>query len=101
MSKINFALLVGAVCFTSLLQADMEESKELFNEAKCMECHNNEDFQSRKEKVDTFAQLHKSVQACSSSNSTGWFEEDEDGVTRFLNKKFYHFKAPAPTQEDE
>lgn len=100
MSKFNAMLLLSVMAFSSVLQADMKEAKALFDEAKCMECHNNEDFKNRKDKVSNFHKLTKSVNDCSSSTDTGWFEEENDDVARYLNNKFYHFKAPKPKEED-
>ncbi len=99
MLKLNRALLLSAVIVSSLLQADMKEAEALFDEAKCMECHNNSDFKKKKDKVDSYKKLSKSVNACSSNTDTGWFEEENEDVASFLNHKFYHFKQPATKKE--
>ena len=100
MSKFNTVLLLSVMAFSGVLQADMKEAQALFDDAKCMECHNTEDFKNRKDKVSNFHKLTKSVNACSSSTDTGWFEEENDDVARYLNNKFYHFKAPPRNAED-
>ncbi len=75
------------------------EAKELFTEAKCMRCHNTDDFQAKEEKVNNFIKLNKSVQTCASNNHAGWFEEDVHSVSRYLNHKHYKFVQP-PAMED-
>ena len=100
MSKFNQILLFSAIVLSSLLQADMKEAEALFDEAKCMECHNNEDFKNRADKVNSFKKLEKSVNACSSNTDTGWFEEENEDVAAFLNHKFYHYKQPLVAKED-
>ena len=93
-SKIALTL-ISTMLFLSTLNADTSHAKELFNEAKCMESHNNEDFKAREDKVNSFKKLQRSVNQCSFNNETGWFEDEELDVTKYLNKKFYHFKEPS------
>jgi hypothetical protein len=100
MSKFNLTLFLSTILLSSLLQADMKEAEGLFNEAKCMECHNNEDFKNRPDKVSDYHKLQNSVNACSSSTDTGWFEEENEDVAAFLNHKFYHYKQPPAKEED-
>ena len=88
-SKIS--LLIAGLMVTTAAFADAEEGKEMFAEAKCMECHNTEDF-SESKKVHDFKQLEKRVRACQLSNSISWFDEDVTSVADYLNQDFYKFK---------
>jgi len=99
-TRLNSTLLVGTLLIGSLLQADMEEAKEMFNEANCMECHTPSHFKHREKKVNSYKKLSSSVNACATNSSAGWFDEDTESVTRYLNEKHYHYKAP-PKEEEE
>lgn len=86
-------LLIGVSLATSLLQADAMEGHELFDEAKCMACHNNEDFNPKTGKAKNYNLLVGKIDACQIENSAEWFDEDVQSVAEFMNEKFYHFKT--------
>ncbi len=88
MSKLG-VLLIG-ILLSSFVYAD--EAKELFDEAKCMECHNNSDFGGDTSKSKSYKEVHDVVIACQMNNDAGWFDEDSELVTDYLNNKFYKFK---------
>ncbi|MGB5965821.1 MAG: hypothetical protein WBG65_09875, partial [Sulfurimonadaceae bacterium] len=69
-----------------------QQGKEMFDEAKCMECHNSGDFANSK-KVHNFKQLEQRVQACQLNTDAGWFDKDVTDVANYLNKDFYKFKS--------
>ena len=85
-------LLISILFSNVLLFAEHEEAKELFDEAACMDCHNNEDFANRKDKINNFPKLHKAVDACRFGNEAGWFDDESMDVSKYLNAKYYHFK---------
>ncbi len=87
----NISLLIAGLMVTTSAFGDAEEGKEMFVEAKCMECHNNEDF-SESKNVHNFEQIEKRVRACQLSNSIQWFDEDVISVSEYLNEDFYKFK---------
>lgn len=78
----------------------MHEAKSLIDEAACMKCHVSEHFQHREKKVNNYKKLSDSVKRCATNNDAGWFDEDSDVVTEYLNKKHYHYKVP-PKEEEE
>ncbi|MFT7004422.1 MAG: hypothetical protein ACJAWW_001780 [Sulfurimonas sp.] len=83
--------LISTIMLSSCVYADMTEAKELFDEAKCMECHNNIDFKVKKDKVNSFKKLHNAVKQCSFNTSTGWFDDETLDVVQYLNKEYYKF----------
>ena len=85
-------ILITSVIFLTALNADNSEGGILFNEAKCMQCHEYSSFSYKKEKINSFKRLHKQVKMCESGNNIGWFEEEVLEVTKYLNREFYHFK---------
>lgn len=85
------SLLIAGLMVTTSAFAGAEEGKEMFDEAKCMECHNTVDF-SESKKVHNFKQLEKRVRACQLNTGIGWFDEDVTDVADYLNKDFYKFK---------
>ena len=94
---ITKLLLIGLILSSSTLFADEEEAKELFNDATCMECHNDEDFNAQNRKSKNFKELHNAVNGCRFANDADWFDDESMDVTRYLNSKHYKFKAPPKT----
>jgi|GEM_PF-2716095 len=98
MFKFNQIIFIGSLVSVSILSAREHEAKELIAEAKCMECHNKQDFKHRPDKVNSLKKLRKSVNACVYSTKTSWFDDETRDVTLFLNQQYYHYKVPP--QED-
>ena len=91
MKSIAKTALLLTVLISTTAFADAAEGKELLAEAKCMECHNAEDFKNSK-KVKNFHQLEARVDACQRNTDAGWFDEDTTSVAEFLDKKYYKLK---------
>ena len=89
---LKTTILITSVIFSTTLLANNSEGEILFNEAKCMKCHEYSSFSYKKEKINSFKRLHKQVKMCESGNNIGWFEEEILKVTEYLNGEFYHFK---------
>ncbi|MDQ7043782.1 MAG: hypothetical protein Q9M40_08795 [Sulfurimonas sp.] len=85
-------VIISCLFSTLALYAQYEEAKELFDDAACMECHNNEDFVVKKNKVSDFKKLCRVVDACRFNNEVEWFDDESLDVSRYLNHKFYKFK---------
>lgn len=83
-------LIAGLLAATAAF-GGVEEGKTMFNEAKCIECHNTSDFENSK-KVHSFKELEQRVQACQLNTDAGWFDEDVTDVANYLNNDFYKFK---------
>jgi uncharacterized protein YrrD len=90
-NKKVLTLLISTIILSSCVYADMTEAKELFNEAKCMECHNKSDFKVKEDKVNSFKKLHNTVRQCSFNTNTGWFDDETLDVVKYLNKEYYKF----------
>lgn len=100
-SRLSHTLLISSFLVATLLQADMEEAKEMFDGAKCMDCHTPSHFQHREKKVSNYTKLSDSVKACATSTGAEWFDEDSDIVTEYLNKEHYHYKTPPKKEDDD
>ena len=64
--------------------------------AHCANCHqaphNAAFYESRRgKKIQSLASLHTMVGACANHFNIGWFEEETDAVTQYLNTQYYHF----------
>jgi len=85
-------ILFFLVLLSSVVFSDVHEGKEIFNEASCLECHNLEDFGTKKSKVKVFKQLEARVQACQLSESDALFDDEVHSIAEYLNKDFYKLK---------
>lgn len=85
---ISIFLLLG-VC----VNAQIEDGKKLFYEAKCLACHNTEDFEDKKlSKAKSFKAMEGKVSACQIQNDVMWFDDEVHDVATYLNHEYYHFK---------
>lgn len=90
MTKITTIALT--VFFCTFGHAEMISGKKLFENAKCMECHNVEDFKDKTiRKSKTFTQMKGMVSACQIQHDAQWFDEEEHDVAKYLNQQYYHF----------
>ncbi|WP_407275827.1 hypothetical protein [Halothiobacillus sp. DCM-1] len=54
--------------------------------------HNAAFYESRRgQKIQSLASLHTMVGACANHFNIGWFEEETDAVTQYLNTQYYRF----------
>lgn len=84
--------IILTLFFTTCGYAEMMKGKKLFDNAKCIECHNTEDFKDKTiSKSKTFAQMKDKVSACQINNEVQWLDEEEHEVARYLNQEYYHF----------
>ncbi|MFK5938422.1 MAG: hypothetical protein QM497_08505 [Sulfurimonas sp.] len=90
---LKTTVFITSLILSTHLFADNGEAKVLFDEAKCMKCHDYNSFSYKKDKINSFKKLHTQVQRCESGNHVGWFEEEILDVTNYLNDDFYHFKV--------
>ncbi len=82
------------------LYADKENGKVLFDNSKCLECHNIEDFKDKDlNKVKTFKEMKDQVFACSIANDAMWFDDEVYDVSTYLNHEYYHFKQKEQASE--
>ena len=54
--------------------------------------HNAAFYESRRgQKIQSLASLHTMVGSCANHFNIGWFEEETDAVTQYLNTQYYRF----------
>ena len=90
-NKIKISLVITLITST-LFCSDIENGKELFNEAKCMDCHNVVDFKVKKNKITSIKKLHDIVTQCAFRDDIEWFDDDTEDVVNYLNNKYYKLK---------
>ncbi|MFT5661706.1 MAG: mono/diheme cytochrome c family protein [Sulfurimonas sp.] len=73
--------------------SDMQEAKEMFDEANCVQCHSVNKFKYRKDKISNFDKLHSMVTSCATASAAPWFDDEIKDVSLYLNKEYYKFKV--------
>jgi len=91
MKKITISIITLFAYSFSLCAYDATNGKEMYNEAKCAECHIPAHFTSKKRKATNYKKLQKSVESCRYSTNADWFDEDRDDVVHYLNKEYYKY----------
>lgn len=84
-------LCLLAVVSSPSFAADIENGKALHNE-NCVRCHQPEIYTREKRMVNSYAELHEQVRQCEIMAEMGWFEEEIDDVTTYLNETYYKFE---------
>ena len=69
---------------------DINVVKELHKE-NCLECHKSELYERTDRTVKTLKHLRSQVLFCAVNNDVGWFDEEIDDVTAYLNTFYYLF----------
>lgn len=98
MRAVLIALL--PILSLNLYADDIKEGKELYLKAKCQRCHlqdnkfdpNSINKEGLSSKVKNKEDIHKWVESCDTFFSVGWFPEEIDKVTSYLNSVHYKFK---------
>ena len=79
--------------FASSLSEEVKEGKKLFDEANCKKCHIVDgDFDKMNGKVQNIQNLASWVSTCDNSLHIGWFPEEQEKVTKYLNETYYKLK---------
>ncbi len=94
------AVLITLLLSLNLFANDIKEGKELYLDAKCQKCHLQDDKfdpnsikkEGLSSKVKNKDDIRKWVESCDNFFNIGWFPEEIDKVTEYLNNSFYKFK---------
>jgi len=71
------------------------------HQKSCASCHNGMfpggkgemNYSAEFRKITQLTQLRQRVETCASRVNAGWFDEEIDGVTQWLNQRFYRFPS--------
>ena len=69
---------------------DINVGKELHQD-NCLRCHKSEIYERPDRTVKTLKHLRSQVLFCAVNNDVGWFDEEIDDVTAYLNTFYYLF----------
>ena len=89
--------LLGALAAGPVLGADSAKGEAL-HEEHCVACHASMTggkpdtlYTREKRRVNSLSALAKQVRRCEQSLGLRWFDDQVDGVTAYLDDRFYHF----------
>jgi len=105
MRRIDALIFAGMLAASTSAPAnpfpmgDPAEGRKL-HEKSCASCHNSmyndrnglQLYSSDHRKAASASFLRQRVEACASQVGAGWFDEEIDHVSRWLNDEFYRFK---------
>ncbi|MEW6445910.1 MAG: hypothetical protein ACOZAQ_05965 [Pseudomonadota bacterium] len=95
MKRTATALSIAlAALFTLPAQAapDLAMGKKLYTEAKCTQCHGEQGYAKKGERVKDMGSLKTMVQACATNFNRDWFDEDVAAVAAYVNSLHFKFK---------
>ena len=75
---------------TAISAEDINLGKELHQE-NCLRCHQPVLYERTDRTVKTLQHLRSQVLFCAVNNDVGWFDEEVDDVTVYLNAFYYLF----------
>ena len=63
------------------------------HEKACTSCHGSEVYTREDRKMQSLDNLRSQVARCNANTRAGWFDDEMNSVTEFLNDSYYHFKT--------
>lgn len=92
MKRLSIILFIVSVNLFAV-GPEAKEGETLYLEADCQKCHNQgKSFDAKKYKTKNISELKGWTSSCAGYFDVGWFPEEENKVTKYLNEEFYHFK---------
>ena len=76
--------------FVAIKAEDINVGKELHQD-NCLRCHKSEIYERPDRTVKTLKHLRSQVLFCAVNNDVGWFDEEIDDGTAYLNAFHYLF----------
>ena len=83
-------LLMTSVCAASL-PGDSADGKRLYD-ANCMGCHDTSVFTRKDRVVQSLDALKKQLASCAHMAKKEFSESETQGLLKYLNDQFYHFR---------
>ncbi|SIN91464.1 hypothetical protein SAMN05443662_0964 [Sulfurivirga caldicuralii] len=105
MKPIKITLLLAG-CITSLpilaetTSEKLQMGRAFFNEGNCMACHASRPFASETSRIKNYPALNTMVETCNTNLGLGWFPDEVEAVSHFLNTHYYKLPNPALANED-
>ncbi len=103
MKPLRFALMAlalaaPAVSANPFAKGDPVEGRKLHDKA-CISCHDSmfgagkglKIYDADHRKIRHSFQLRQRIEFCATQNKAGWFDEEVEHVSRWLNDEFYRF----------
>lgn len=108
MKKINCLLCIAALCQFNFASAADIDSGEQLHEENCVTCHHpkaegdHSHLYTREEgrRANDLAGLESMVRMCDTNLNTGWFDDEIENVTAYLNKTYYKFDEKTETKDE-
>ncbi|MEE9494275.1 MAG: cytochrome c [Gammaproteobacteria bacterium] len=89
----NAAESVSAVKPAEAVSTTKEAPGKALHEKACTSCHGSEVYTREDRKMQSLDSLKSQVARCNANTRAGWFDDEMESVTNFLNDSFYHFKT--------
>ncbi len=90
--RIPNCLLLIAVCAPGVgIAADLKAGQALHDSA-CVSCHDSEVYTRSDHRITSAESLRQQVQRCDANLELGWFDEEIENVSQYLNATYYKFK---------
>ncbi len=78
----------------------LQMGRALFTQGRCMVCHASRPFASASSRIKTYSTLTTMVETCNTNLGLGWFPDEVEAVSYFLNKHYYKLPIPALAEEE-
>lgn len=91
-SSTLYSLLLISACLPGLAVAADLKAGQTLHEGKCGSCHGSEVYTRADHRVTSLNALRAQVQRCDSNLELGWFEEEIENVSQYLNTQYYKFE---------
>lgn len=95
---ITLSLIGILISPLTLASEKIRAGAELFQEGRCITCHQSKPFNAQQTKLSSFKSLNTMVEACNTNLGLGWFPDEVEAVSHYLNHHHYRFPTPEGSQ---
>ncbi len=87
----SFLLLLTALSFPLLAEAQDYANGAKLHMQSCTGCHDNSIYTRQPRRVNSLPALGKQVRFCKDNLGVSWFDDEVNDVILYLNQDFYRF----------
>jgi len=85
-------LIISLNLNAAQLSSQATNGQELYLDADCQKCHNQDNqYDAKKKKSKNIANLKTWVTSCDTFFEIGWFPQEQNDVIKYLNEIYYKY----------
>jgi cytochrome c553 len=87
----TLALAAALLAPVGAQAADEAPDGKALHDARCLACHGTEVYTREDRKINSLSALSGQVSRCTQATGVQWFDDEQEAVIDYLNRRFYQF----------